>query len=60
MENKTQSGASDNSADSQREEFEFTDDPIKPVRSDEDSSVSDKNRQEATKEKHVQPRGDHT
>ena len=41
MEDKAQSGASDSSTDSQREEFEFSNDSIKPVRSYKDSSVSD-------------------
>jgi len=47
-ENKAQGGASDSSTDSQREEFEFSDEPIKPVGLDEDSSISNGDRQEAT------------
>jgi len=48
-ENKAQGEASDSSVDSQREEFEFSDDSNKSVGSDED-------RQEATQEQHVQLR----
>ena len=43
-EDKTQCGTLDSLADSQRDEFEFSDYPIKPVRSDEDSSVSNRDR----------------
>jgi len=39
MKDKAQGGALDISADSQREEFEFSDDLIKVVGSDKDSSV---------------------
>jgi len=55
MEDMTQGEASNSSANSQKEEFEFSDDPIKPVGSDENSSVSNEDRQEATQEQHVQP-----
>ena len=34
----------------------FSDDPIKPIGSDEDSPISDGDRQEATQEQQVQPR----
>jgi len=44
---KAQGGASDSFADSQRKEFEFSDDPSKPVELDEDSSDSNRDRQEA-------------
>ena len=44
MEDKTHGEASDSSADSQKEELEFLDDPIKPVGSDENSSVLDGDR----------------
>jgi len=43
-EDKVQAGVSDSSTDSQRKEFEFSDDPNKPVRSDEDFSDSDRDR----------------
>ena len=55
-EDKAQNGASDSSTVSQRKEFEFSDDPNKPLRSNEDSLDSDKDRQEATQEQQVQPK----
>ena len=36
MEDKTKGETSDNSADSQKKEFEFSDDPNNPVGSDKD------------------------
>jgi len=41
---KAQDETSVNSTDSQREKFKFSDVPIKPVRSDKNSSVSDGDR----------------
>ena len=55
-EDKTQCGTLDSLADSQRDEFQFSDDPIKPFGSDEDSVVSDGDRKESTREQHVQAR----
>ena len=45
---KVQGEALDSSTDSQIEEFEFSDDLIKPVRSNEDSSISHEDRKEST------------
>ena len=56
MEDKAQGGASDNSVDFEIDEFELSDDPIKHVGSDEDSSVSDRVTQKATQGQQVQPR----
>ena len=60
VKSKTEEKAQDetpvNSTDSQREKFKFSDVPIKPVRSDKNSSVSDGDRQEATQEQHAQCR----
>ena len=56
MEDNVKGRASDSSANSQREEFEFSDDSNRPVGSDEDSSVSGGDRQEATQEQKVQSR----
>jgi len=50
MKDKAQGGVLDSSIDSQSKEFEFSDDPNKPIRSDEDSSDSDGHKQEATQE----------
>ena len=47
-EDKAQGGASDSLADSQSKEFEFLYDPNKLVGSDENSSDSGGDRQEAT------------
>ena len=49
-EDKALDGVSDSSADSQSKKFEFSDDPNKPVGSNEDSSDSDGDMQEATQE----------
>jgi len=53
---KAQGGTPDNSADSQAKEFEFLDAPKKPDRSDEDSSDSDRDKQEATQQQSRQLR----
>jgi len=55
-EDKAQGGSTNNLVDSLSKEFEFLDDPNKPVGSNEDSSNSDGDKQEATQEQHVQPR----
>jgi len=49
-EGKAQGGASDSSADTQKKEVEFSESPKRPERSEEDSSDSDGDEQEATKE----------
>ena len=48
-ENKAQGEASESSVDSQREEFEFSDDSNKSVGSDEDTSDSERDGQEVLK-----------
>jgi len=51
-----QGRASESLIDFQSKEFEFSDDPNKPVGSDENSSDLDGDIQESTQEQHVQPR----